>query len=136
MLSSAVQRQEHFSFFSFSYWPASKEGHKELGGDRTRTADLNWPKAYSVIYKIMWKKTTKPRGVVQVGSHFLETIWASAGKVVSSCLCLICFGYIDRSHSNGLERQRGTNSGWIGLQAPATGKTSFLLPAGLYFSCG
>ena len=27
--------------------------HNELRGDRTRTADLNWPKGYSIPYDIM-----------------------------------------------------------------------------------
>jgi len=31
-------------------------GHKELGGDRNRTADLNRPKGYSIPYGIMRKK--------------------------------------------------------------------------------
>ena len=35
--------------------PVLKEGHKELGGNRIRTADLNWPKQYFVPYDIMWK---------------------------------------------------------------------------------
>jgi len=29
---------------------------KKLGGDRIRTADLNWPRGYSIPYDIMWKK--------------------------------------------------------------------------------
>jgi len=36
--------------------------HKELGGDRTRTADLNWMKGYSIPYRTikLFKKTYKP----------------------------------------------------------------------------
>ena len=32
------------------------EEPKELGGDRTRTIDLNWPKGYFIPYDIMWKE--------------------------------------------------------------------------------
>ena len=41
-----------FQFFSFSYCPAREGsgGHKELGGDRIKTADLNCPKGYSTDY--------------------------------------------------------------------------------------
>jgi len=51
---------------SFSYCPtnggvgAQGAGRhrrlKELGGDRIRTVDLNWPKGYSIPYDIMWKE--------------------------------------------------------------------------------
>jgi len=32
------------------------EGLKELGGNRIRTAGLNWPKGYSIPYDIMWEE--------------------------------------------------------------------------------
>ena len=32
------------------------EGPKELGGNRVRTTDLNWPKRYSIPYDIMQKE--------------------------------------------------------------------------------
>lgn len=40
----------HGQFLSFFCCPVSKRalGHKELGGDRTRTADQKWPKGYSI----------------------------------------------------------------------------------------
>ena len=34
-------------------------GHKELGGDRIRTGDLNWPEGYSILYDIMKKESLK-----------------------------------------------------------------------------
>ena len=43
--------QTKFQFSSYSYCPASEgggSGHKELGGDTTRAADLNWPRGYSI----------------------------------------------------------------------------------------
>lgn len=30
---------------------------EELGGDRNRAADLNWPKRYSVLHDIVWKES-------------------------------------------------------------------------------
>jgi len=30
------------------------EVHKKLGGDRTKTADPNWPKGFSIPYNIIW----------------------------------------------------------------------------------
>ena len=30
---------------------------KELGGDKMKTADLNWPKGCSIPYDIMWKES-------------------------------------------------------------------------------
>jgi len=37
----------------------SLEGHKELGGDGTRTANQNWPKGYSIPYNIMMNNKTR-----------------------------------------------------------------------------
>jgi len=42
-----------FSVSCTTLTATGQEKPRELGGDRTRTADLNWPKGYSVIYKIM-----------------------------------------------------------------------------------
>ena len=52
LLSSAVQRQGHVSF-SAAY-PASErvEGAQFAPPDRTRTADLNWPKGYFMPYNV------------------------------------------------------------------------------------
>jgi len=36
------------------------EGHKELRGDRTETADLNWLKRHPIPYNIIKKKKAKP----------------------------------------------------------------------------
>ena len=33
-----------------------------LGGDRIRTADLNWPKGYSIPYDITWKESSEGSG--------------------------------------------------------------------------
>lgn len=51
--SVAAESQECLNNF---YCPASKgklRGHKKLGGDRIRIADLNWPKGFSIPYNIM-----------------------------------------------------------------------------------
>lgn len=75
LLSSAVQSQGRLSF-SASTAAEGAGGHKELGGNRTRTAALNWPKGYSVPYGIMQKQLEK-RELVRVGSCCLGTGWAS-----------------------------------------------------------
>jgi len=51
LLSSAAQSQGHFSFL---YGSACEELGllKELGGDRTTTADINWPKGYIPYHDI------------------------------------------------------------------------------------
>ena len=36
-------------------------GHKDLGEDRIRTADLNWPRGYSIPYDIIKKESLKKR---------------------------------------------------------------------------
>lgn len=41
-------------------------GNKELGGDRTRTADLNWPRGCPTPYGVMWNYETG--GIWQVGA--------------------------------------------------------------------
>lgn len=38
------------------------EGAKELGGNRIRTVDLNWPERYSIIYDITRKKSFEGNG--------------------------------------------------------------------------
>ena len=55
LVSSTVQNQGHFSFSAFcNPLPARWAGGvlKDVGGNRTRTADLNWPKGYSTPYDI------------------------------------------------------------------------------------
>jgi len=49
--------------FSFSCCPATKRlgVHKELGGDRTRTAETNWPKVYSILSGVRWNNNTGGR---------------------------------------------------------------------------
>jgi len=52
-----------FQFLFFSLCPASKGagGHKELGEGRNKTADLNWPRGYSIPYDIIKKESLKKR---------------------------------------------------------------------------
>jgi len=52
--------------------------HKELAGDRTRTADPNWPKGHPAPYGIML--SNKTRGVDWEGCNYSRTGWASIGK--------------------------------------------------------
>lgn len=73
--------------------PASKRlcVHKELGGDRTRTADPDWTKGCPIPYGVMLNHKTggAGRGVCCC----LETGWASVSwLVVSNCVeYQICF---------------------------------------------
>ena len=60
-MGSTAQSQGHLSSLA-AHGALSARGlgvHKELGGDRTRTADLNWPKGYSILCDIMWEKKKK-----------------------------------------------------------------------------
>lgn len=66
LLSRATQCKGNFSS---SYCPDNEEsvgGNKELGGDRTRTADLNWPRGCPTPYGVMWNYETG--GIWQVGA--------------------------------------------------------------------
>jgi len=66
-------------------------GHKNLGGDRTRTADLNWPKGYPIPHGTVWTnyKTS------WLGSLLLFGVWLDIGQWVVSrsavALCIHCF---------------------------------------------
>ena len=103
-----------FQFLSFLYCPASQgtKGHKELGGGRTRTADLSWPRRYSVPYSIMWKKLEKWWGVVwgAAAAQGLAGHWSAGGEqllvhhfffwacvcvcvCVCVCLCVCIYNY-------------------------------------------
>ena len=65
------------------------EGHKEVGGNRIRTADLNWPKQYFVPYDIMWKDWMGWEFIF-LSSTAQGTSWALRG-VVSNCLYVTCY---------------------------------------------
>lgn len=58
------------------------EGSKELRGKRIRTADLKWPKRYSMPYNIMWKEFW--RGVGIHISVFLLLLRGLAGHQLES----------------------------------------------------
>ena len=67
--------------------------HKELGEDRSRIADLNWPKGYSISYGTMWKHY-KTEGSWLGGRHYSRTGWAFVGMWWAIALCITCFTYI------------------------------------------
>lgn len=71
LLSRATQIQGHFSF-SYCSAKEGSEGAQGAGWDRTRAADLNWPKGK--------KKLEKQWGADWACSHCLGTGWASAGR--------------------------------------------------------
>jgi len=58
--------EDVFFPLSFTCCPASKGAgeHRELGWDRTTTANLNWPKGYSIPYSIMWKGSLRRREIM------------------------------------------------------------------------
>lgn len=77
------------------FLPAREElrEHEVQGVDRTRTAELNWSKGYSMLYDIVPKKEKKNRKKNQpwkmVGS------WLGVGQwIVSNSLCITCFVYL------------------------------------------
>lgn len=39
-----THRVKDFSASGTAFLSGSRKGHKELGGNKTRSADLNWPK--------------------------------------------------------------------------------------------
>ena len=61
---------------------------KELGENRIRIADLNWPNGYSIPYDIMWKENLEGGGS---SSHSLPLLRGELGIVwgmVSKYLCI------------------------------------------------
>lgn len=81
-------------FLCFLHCTASggMRGHKEqLGGDRTRTDDLNWPNRYFIPYDILQKESLKNPWVcgVQLGD------WLGNGQQVgSNYLCITCYTHV------------------------------------------
>lgn len=49
-----------FQFLELFCQQGGLRGHKEPGGDRTKTADLTWPNRYSIPYDIMWEEGGNP----------------------------------------------------------------------------
>ena len=66
------------------------EGHKELGGDRTRTADLNWSKGCSIPYMMLCKKTYKTAGSWP-GEWGMLLLWRQSVGGKKTALCNTCF---------------------------------------------
>ena len=76
LLSSVVQSQGYFSILCFCQQGALAK-HKDPGGDRPRTADLNWPKGYSTPYDSMWKESLRffstAQGLASLGGWWAFT---------------------------------------------------------------
>lgn len=68
--------------------------HKELGRDRTWTADPDWPKGYSITYGVMLNNKTRGtgQGVGCCCSGTSSVVHQSA--VVSNCFCLLFFVFL------------------------------------------
>ena len=64
-------------------------GQKELGGDRTWAAELNWPNGYSITYNTMQKRLLKLWGVGQAVATAQGP--AGHGSARSNCFVLTCF---------------------------------------------
>lgn len=81
----------HQGRFSFSCCPACKEllVHKELPGDRIRTADADWPRDIQHHMVLGWAiKLEELTGRAELLKDWLGINW----QVVSSCIvhCLFC----------------------------------------------
>lgn len=63
----------------------------ELGGDRTRTADLNWSKGCSIPYMMLCKKTYKTAGSWP-GEWGMLLLWRQweVKKLLCATLVLVC----------------------------------------------
>lgn len=61
--------------------------HKERAGDRTRTADLSWPKGCSIPCSVMWNNKT---GGSWLGGP--AAAWGQAEQwVVGAENCVVCY---------------------------------------------
>lgn len=69
---------------------ASQELHKELGGRRARTADLNWPKGHSIAQDTVPSRETGGTWPGAV-NHWAETGWASLSSKTGHHLVFLFF---------------------------------------------
>ena len=71
------------------------KGPKELGSNRTRTADLNLPEGYSILYDIMLKEFWRQWVFILLSSARWGASWASArGCWVIACASLVIYIHI------------------------------------------
>lgn len=78
LLSRAVKSQVQLCFLTFSCSPTNEVRPKELGGNGIRTADLNRPEEYSILYgifHILGRKVLQAMGVLSAAA--LGVSWAS-----------------------------------------------------------
>ena len=70
-------------------------GPKELGENRIRTADLIWPKGYSIPYDIMQKEFWRAWEFISLPSIAQGASWASVGGYIEqvSCASFVIYMY-------------------------------------------
>ena len=98
-MSSAAQSQGHLSSLA-AHGALSARGlgvHKELGGDRTSTADLNWPKGYSILYDIMQRNLKMVKSWLGRQPLLRDCLtigwWVVCNCFVHHLLCLYIYYY-------------------------------------------
>lgn len=71
-------------------------GHKELGKDRIRTADLNWRKRYSIPYTITWNsyKTGELARGHMLFKDWLGICWWVISVLFISCVNMYVYIYL------------------------------------------
>lgn len=89
--------QGHFSFSPCCYCPTRNEAdvHKELGGDKTRIADLRRPKGYSILYDIKWKNYKRVRSWLGAAAGWRLAGHGLAGVEHLLCASLVLWLYIE-----------------------------------------
>jgi len=99
LLSSAVQSQEHFHFSaSLSLQLGHKVGIKSWPPtSRTWTADLNWPKGYSILYDIMQRNLKMVKSWLGRQPLLRDCLtigwWVVCNCFVHHLLCLYIYYY-------------------------------------------
>jgi len=85
-----------FQFLIFSLCPASKGagGHKELGEGRNKTADLNWPRGYSIPCGIMWDNYNAEFAGGSSSCSGTGWAWDSGGEQLFCASSVLCILYI------------------------------------------
>lgn len=88
VLYSAIQISTELLILSYQ-WQGLRV-YKELGEDRTRTADLSWTKGYSIPGSIMWK-SHKTVGSCPSSNCCSEIGWTLASRWWVIVLHITCF---------------------------------------------
>jgi len=70
------------------------EGPKELRGNRIRTADLNWPKGYSVAHGSTWKEFWREREFLRLSAAAKGLAGHQLGSGEQSLVCHLLYAFV------------------------------------------